>query len=98
MNRKKFLIIKMPVILERGKNYDFLSKLDARYALRLADLFDRKFSTLEEMINLVEKIGLNGTRFYAPDKANLGLTLKECSVFYQLKNTGIEAARIRVSD
>ena len=86
------------VILERGKNYEFLSKFDPRYALRLSNLFGNRFSTLRQLIETVEKMGLDGQRFYVPDKANLGSALRECPVFYQFRMRNIESARIRITD
>jgi hypothetical protein len=86
--------------LERGRDYDFLIRIDQRYTLRLSDLFCMKFGCLEEIVKEAEKKGIDITdgKFYIPQLSLNAISPKELSIYYFLLKSGKEAAKIRIVD
>lgn len=86
------------LILEKGRDYDFLIRIDPRYALRLSDLFCMKFGYLEEIVKAAEDRGITNGKFYIPHLNLNAISPKEISVLYFIMGNEKEAAKIKIAD
>lgn len=50
-------------VMEKGKDYNLVSKFDPRYALRLSGFFNRSFKSLEEIAKTAGNLGMNDGKF-----------------------------------
>jgi hypothetical protein len=86
------------LVLEKGADYDFLIKFDPRYALRLSNLFCRRFGNLEELVETARKWGLEDGKFYIFRLDSNAIPQKELSVYYFIAKSLVEAVKIRIID
>lgn len=63
------------LVLEKGADYDLITKNNPAYSSKLSKLFGREFNDFDELIQEAKKIELDGYAFYMPE--NISITQRD---------------------